>query len=761
VVVGTAFVIVVGTAWIAFSGHPHLTVALIVAIGILALGFAIFRGDRPRCPDWYALGAGFVVFAVYAAPVVLSGTATWAGWVKLDDGGSFLAFIDAAFSSGLVPPSHPTTSYEVLISLKFPGYSIGSFVPLGVVQHLVQIDGAWLIQPYMATLAGLLAAELCGVIRSAGGGKRASAAAAVVASCSALLYGYALWGGVKEMVLPVLLVLLATAIGHLAKPQGDVPAAGFSSLLAVLALIAMGGTRTGGYLMIAVAFGAILIAYGRSWISRRRAFGAAFGLAGVVVLGSSVARGLLERLSPPMTDSASLLRPLLPEQVAGIWIGGDFRHDPAFPLWNAVGITLVVCMAALGVAVAVRARGWALLVFAAASLGVALVTQQYAGSWLAGKALAVAGPALLACAAIGILALWNNVGPAFPPVLTRGLGVVVAFVVGVSVVASDALQFHEAWIAPRAPMRELEVIGDQFAGRGPMLMVEYSVYGARHFLRRSRAESVSDLRYHIIRLKNGDQALKGASVDVGEISLRALMRYPLIVTRAGPASSRPPANYIRVWSGRFYEVWERQNRMGRVVGEIAIGSGFQPTDFVACSAIRRIASRARPGSVIVGARRRPVLVVPLGSTSYPPRWVQSAPSGSLTPVGNGIATSSFSITTAGTYGLWLAGSFPGDLTLQLDGKKVFSGHSMVNNSPSLTYPVGRAALVRGRHVLALVYEKPWALPGSGAGPLPLGPLVLSRETGADASLKSVTVDRASALCGGQYDWVQVVVPPER
>ena len=40
--------------------------------------------------------AGIGVFAVYAAPVVLSGQATFPGYIKLDDDSTFLANLDRA-----------------------------------------------------------------------------------------------------------------------------------------------------------------------------------------------------------------------------------------------------------------------------------------------------------------------------------------------------------------------------------------------------------------------------------------------------------------------------------------------------------------------------------------------------------------------------------------------------------------------------------------------------------------------------------------
>ena len=65
-------------------------------------------------PDRWALAAALAVFAVYAAPVVLSGDPTFTGYIKLDDTATWLAFVDRVMDhgrdlSGLEPSSYQTT----------------------------------------------------------------------------------------------------------------------------------------------------------------------------------------------------------------------------------------------------------------------------------------------------------------------------------------------------------------------------------------------------------------------------------------------------------------------------------------------------------------------------------------------------------------------------------------------------------------------------------------------------------------------------
>ena len=48
---------------------------------------------------------------------------------------------------------------------------------------------------------------------------------------------------------------------------------------------------------------------------------------------------------------------------------------------------------------------------------------------------------------------------------------------------SNALAYHDVTLAPRAPLAELQHIGELLAGKGPTFVNEYEVYADRHFLR--------------------------------------------------------------------------------------------------------------------------------------------------------------------------------------------------------------------------------------------------------------------------------------
>ena len=74
-------------------------------------------------------------------------------------------------------------------------------------------DVAWLFQPYLAFLGSMLALSLYGAIAGTLRKGWVPALAAFVASQAALLFGYALWGGVKEVAAAWMVALAAAVIG--------------------------------------------------------------------------------------------------------------------------------------------------------------------------------------------------------------------------------------------------------------------------------------------------------------------------------------------------------------------------------------------------------------------------------------------------------------------------------------------------------------------------------------------------------------------
>ena len=169
-----------------------------------------------------------------------------------------------------------------------------------------------------------------------------------------------------------------------------------------------------------------------------------------------------------------------------------------------------------------------------------------------------------------------------------------ALAIAGGVLWSNALQYHHVWLAPRGRLHELEVIGDRFVGQGPALMTNYEPYGARHFLRREDGEGASELRRRFDYLTNGSVLDKGQSADIDRFRLDGVLDYRTLVLRRGPAASRPPSIYHLVWSGRFYEVWQRPARTpSTIIEHLPLGNASQAAGVPRCADVLRLSRLPR------------------------------------------------------------------------------------------------------------------------------------------------------------------------
>ncbi len=81
---GYALVVVVAQLPAQADATAELGLPLIVALTVVGLALGA-RRLRPMRPDPWAAALALAVFAVFAAPVVLTGEATFTGYIRLDD----------------------------------------------------------------------------------------------------------------------------------------------------------------------------------------------------------------------------------------------------------------------------------------------------------------------------------------------------------------------------------------------------------------------------------------------------------------------------------------------------------------------------------------------------------------------------------------------------------------------------------------------------------------------------------------------------
>src|SRR5207248_5352516 len=249
----------------------------------------------------WALGAALAVFVVYAAPIVLSGEPTFAGYVKLDDTASWVGITDRLLQHGRSLAGLQPSTYQAMLHFYLDSdYPVGAFLPLGIGYVLTGQDSLWLYQPYLAVLASLLACALYELSRPLFVSGVRRAAAVFVASQSALLFGYTMWGGVKELATAWLVALLAALL------VPAVRAASPRMLVAPAVVVAatLGALSYAGGVWLAPPLLAALVALVRGG-GRRRALRMAALFAPISVLVSTPAPVLAEFACQPAVCTIS------------------------------------------------------------------------------------------------------------------------------------------------------------------------------------------------------------------------------------------------------------------------------------------------------------------------------------------------------------------------------------------------------------------------------------------------------------------------
>jgi hypothetical protein len=719
---GLAAIVVVGQFTTLSDATAELTVPVLLALAVVGAGFSLpWRFGRP---DPLLAAVAVAVFLVFGAPIVLSGEPTFAGYIKLDDTATWLALTDRVMEHGRDLDGLAPSTYRATLDFNLAaGYPVGVFLPFGAAGALVGGDLAWVFQPYVSFLAAMLALSLWHLFGELVPGRALRALATFVAAQPALLYGYAMWGGVKEVAAAALIALAAAlAPAALARGRGVVP-------LALAAAALVGVVSPGGVVWMLPALAALAVLAWRALGPRAAAARAALLAALLAALSLPI---LVEGIVPPTSKSlvgsdgeGNLRGPLDPLQALGIWPSGDFRFAPDGTVVTAVLVALGLLAAGLGLWAAWRRRAVGPLLFASALIAAAAIVL-LGSPWAAAKALATVSPALLALAVLGALLALR---------LDRPTGIALLAVVAGGVLWSNVAAYGGVSLAPYAQLRELEEIGEELAGRGPALMTEYNPYGARHFLRELDAEGASELRVRPVYLRGGGTAEKGEAVDTDEIDDDALLEYRTLVVRRSPVRSRPPSPYRLVWSGDYYEAWQRPLVPSGLPPErLPLGDGeLRPAAVPDCSEVGGLGLLALKnwmrGVRIVAARHAPALDASSGSLRVP---------------------------RGGVYEAWLMGSVRGAVDLYLDGQLAGSARHVLSNEGGFV-PLGEVELDRGVYAARLDFGGADPHPGSGGFPRPeTGPLLFAPRGERTGRIVSVPLERAERLCGRPWDWIEAV-----
>jgi hypothetical protein len=749
---GMGVAIVLAMFGTATDATAELTIPAIFVLAVIGLLLGT-RGADSGDIRWLA-AAGGIVFAVYAAPIVLSGQATWAGFIKLDDTATWMLLSDHIFDVGRGTGSLPPSTSQVVINdyLGIASYPVGGFVPAAMMSRIVGEDVAWTMQPSMAVAAGTLALLVFELVRPVVRRPSAQALIAVLGSLSTLLVGYYLWGGVKEIVVSPLLALgpaLAVYGVRSAWPRPIWIAFGVQ----IAAFIAVFGPG-GAVWLVPTLLPALVLLFRAipppgSW----KVAGGAVALAVVLALPSLITpTGIFNPLPKELTESSglgNLIHPLNPLQVAGIWPSLDFRIDP--DLKPAV---IVLCIVALilaaGAVVACIRQGEDGIPFAAwvggSAIGLLPVVYE-GGPWIDGKAFATVSPAVLAAAILGIVLIWERTNFKIEATVLA-----VAFV-GVGVWQA-VLNYEGVWLAPRAHYTELEKIGDRFAGDGPALSTESAVYGSRHFLRELDDEGATDRRYRPVTLVGGQPSSDDQFVDLDQIQTDQLDPYNTIVVRRAPSESRPPASFGLAYEGKYFEVWQRAlgTAPGTLIEHLPLGNSLDAGAIPDCGEVRRLSQKAGPDGKLVAARVSEPALASFETPDRPASW-KVVNAGAVIPTHSGTLRTMVTLPTASTYEGWLGGVVFGRAEVSVDGSAVGSATGVLN--PAGAYePLGDRQLSAGRHSVELTYDKGGLRPGSHVESYGLGPLIFDQVSHGDLGTISLGASDYQQLCGQRWDWIE-------
>ena len=201
---GLAAVLVLAGFITTFAGIAASATWVCAAGGVAGL---VWGRPWTRLPRW-ALLAALGAIVVYGAPVLLSGQATFLGYLRLDDTATWFDIVDNVMAHARSVAGLPHSTFSLVYSGDVgPAYPLGAFMVLGVTRALAGTDVAWVFQPYLACCGAIIALCVFALAEPYVTSPRRRALVAFLAAQPALLYGYGLWGGIKELTAAWLVVL--------------------------------------------------------------------------------------------------------------------------------------------------------------------------------------------------------------------------------------------------------------------------------------------------------------------------------------------------------------------------------------------------------------------------------------------------------------------------------------------------------------------------------------------------------------------------
>jgi hypothetical protein len=706
---------------------------------------------RPRSRRWQ-LWLPAIAYCLALAPVLAFGQATFSAYDVLSDsafhmmGADFLLRHGQDYANLDLHNSYGQYIYHYYAT----GYPSGADTLFGGSAFVLGLPLIWAFQPFNAFMLAIAAGPAWLLARRVGLPGAWAALAGLTATVPALVYGYELIGSIKELTaLPLVLTMGALVVMH----ERWLP--GPPRRVAPFALLAAAGVS-----VLGVGFGAwigacvlALGAVAMTQVAARRQSGRGVGLLALAGVGIAAVAALptwwaasaslrVTQTNASTSNPGNLTAPLKLVQVFGTWLSGLYTTAPqgaaAGLTYMAVVVTAVAVL--LGVHHLWRNRQDVLAGWIVALLALAVALLVLASTWVDAKTLMLSSPIVL-------LLAWGGVAA----VLQAGnklVAGVLAVVFTAGVLTSDVMQYRATDLAPPARYAELAALDGRFAGRGPTLFTDWDEYALYEL--RDLDVGGPDFVFPPPALAR-IAPIHSQPVNLDSIVPRALLAYPLIITRIDPVASRPPSAYRLLWQGRYYQVWGRRPHAPAALAHL----GLYASAVVGCARVSRVAAIAeRHGGHLVAALAPRIDNVPLSDPLPSDEYVGGQLLLNAAPDG---VTVGFTVPHGGDWDLWLRGEIMPAVAVRVDGSPVATlADQLAGNdfNPDTIGPL-RLRLAAGRHHLTFVPTGSLLDPGI-TGEASLGRIFLTAAGSLHERLRTVAATAWRSLCGGRYDWIEAL-----
>ncbi len=549
------------------------------------------------------LAVPVAAYLLAIAPVLLAGRTSFSSYLAVSDGAVHMVGADYLIRHGM-DFSHLDlrNSYGQLVNDYYNmNYPSGADTLFGASAKPLSLSLIWAFQPFSAFMLAISTGPAWLLARRMGLRGVLAALAALTVTLPALVYGYELFGSVKEITaLAMILSLGALCVLHPLWLRGRASAViPFALLLA--AGVSSLGAAFGAWALTAIVVLAVVAAHGlrTGELSTRRLLGLVASGVALAILAAwptwshisgsvQVAQNIASTV-----NSGNLTSRLKPQLVFGMWLWGDYQQlpsgsrsaaDPAADRHDARR------GADRGAAHDPNARAFALLGWLLLMLLVWLAVSEFVTAWANAKTLMLTSPVVVLLAWGGVAGLRSSPLRILAPLL--------AAVLTVGVLVSDAMQYHSTNLAPTARYQEMAKLNALFAGQGPAIFTGFDEYSL--YLLRDLDIAGPDFRFKPVDLPNVTLG-HGHSVQLERSPPEDLAAFPLIVTRRNPLAPRPPSAYSLNWEGTYYEVWRRRPNAPVPLARLSPTHAMAP----ACRRIGALAAGApgaRPADRVARAR---------------------------------------------------------------------------------------------------------------------------------------------------------------